>query len=106
MLQLPNVSQSTETVSSDVMGFFRAQGLPIRLELPLIEDHQAFVPYFNKNMDKESDYPIFQLAKTLRLHQVFGPMPSAQMLLQDILYAATMNQHDLYIQKPLNIGLS
>ena len=85
MLHLPNAAQTTESVSSEVLSFFRAQGPPIRLELPLVENHQAIVPYFNNNMDKESDYPIFQLAMTLRLHQVFGPMPSAQMLLQDIL---------------------
>lgn len=60
----------------------------------------------NNNMDKESDYPIFQLAKTLQLHQVFGPMPSAQMLLQDILQASMMNQHNLCIQRPLNLGFS
>lgn len=104
MLQQSKASQSI--VSPDVMGFFRAQGLPIRLEVPRTEDHQAIVPYFNHIMGKESDYPIFQLAKTLQLRQVFGPMPSAQMLLQDILHAAAMNQHDLYIQKPLNFGLS
>jgi hypothetical protein len=106
MLQLPNASQSTETVSSEVMAFFRAQGPPIRLELPLIQDRQAIVPYFNNNMDKDSDYPIFQLAKTLGLHQVFGPMPSAQMLVQDILQAATVHHLDLYIQRPLQIGLA
>lgn len=57
-------------------------------------------------MDKDSDYPIFQLAKSLGLHQVFGPMPSAQMLVHDILQAATMHHHHLYIQRPVQIGLA
>jgi hypothetical protein len=105
-MQLPYASQSTETVSLGVLAFFRAQGPSIRLEPPLVEDQQAIVPYTNNNMDKESDYHIFQLGKILCLHQVFGPMPSAQMLIKDILHKASLNQHDLYIQKPLNIGFS
>jgi hypothetical protein len=70
MLQLLNASQTTESVSSDVMSFFRAQGTPIRLEVSVVQeqDQQVIVPYYNNNMDKDSDYPIYQLAKTLQLH--------------------------------------
>jgi hypothetical protein len=105
MLQLPNAGQTSEFVSSEALGFYRAQGTPIRLELPLVQNHHEIVPYLN-NMDRDSDYPIFQLARTLQLHQVFGLMPLAQMLLQDILQASMMNHHDLYFQRPLNLGLS
>lgn len=94
-----------QSVSSEVLDFYRAQGPPVRLELPLVQNYQEIIPYLNRNMDAESDYPIFQLARTLQLHQVFGPMPSAQMLLQEILQVSMMNHHDLYIQRPLNVGL-
>jgi hypothetical protein len=77
MLNHPNAAQVSESISSEVLDYYRSQGQPIRLELPLVQNHQAIVPYYNNNMDKESDYPIFQLARTLNLHQVFGPMPSA-----------------------------
>lgn len=97
MLNNPNAAQVSETVSSEVLEFYRAQGQPIRLELPLVQNQQAIVPYFNNNMDKDSDYPIFQIAKTLNLHQVFGPMPSAQMLIEDILQVTMANQHNLYV---------
>jgi hypothetical protein len=63
-----------------------------------VHKHQEIIPYFNNNMDKESDYPIFQLAKTLRILQVFGPVPPMQMLIRDILHQASLNHHDLYIQ--------
>lgn len=33
-------------------------------------------------------------------------MPSAQMLLQEILQVSMMNHHDQYIQRPLNIRLT
>jgi hypothetical protein len=69
MLQHPEATQSTESVNSEVLGFFRTQGNPIRLELPLLENHHTIVPHFNNNMDKESDYPILQLAKTIGIHQ-------------------------------------
>lgn len=106
MLQLPNAGQVSDSVSSDVLDFYRAQGLPVRLELPLVQNHQEIIPYLNSNMDPESDYPIYQLARILQLHQVFGPMPSAQMLLQEILQVSMMNHHDFYIQRPINVGLT
>lgn len=81
MLQLPNANQSSESVSSKILDYYKAQWPPIRLELPLVQNHQEIVPYLNNSMDRESDYPIFQMARILQLHQVFGPMPSAQMLL-------------------------
>lgn len=59
MLQLPNAGQVSESVSSEVLDFYRAQGPPIRLELPLVQNHQEIIPYLNNNMDAESDYPIF-----------------------------------------------
>jgi hypothetical protein len=59
MLQLPNAGQTSESVSSEVLDFYRAQGPPVRLELPLVQNHQEIIPYLNSSMDAESDYPIF-----------------------------------------------
>lgn len=53
MMQLPNATQTTESVSSEVLGFFRAQEPPIILELPLVQNHHEIVPYLNNNMDRE-----------------------------------------------------
>jgi hypothetical protein len=44
MLQLPNANQTTESVSSKILDFYRAQGPPIRLELPLVQNHQEICP--------------------------------------------------------------
>jgi hypothetical protein len=33
-------------------------------------------------------------------------MPLVQMLIQDILQASVVHHHDLYIQRPLQIGLA
>ena len=55
-------------------------------------------------MDPHSDYPIHQLARTLGLHQVFGPMPSAQMLLQDILHKASLNHRDTTFRGPSTLA--
>jgi hypothetical protein len=52
MLQLPNASQSAETVSSEILDFYRAQGPFIRLELPLVENLHAIVPYLDTSIDK------------------------------------------------------
>jgi hypothetical protein len=106
MLNIPNAGQASESISSDALEFYRAEGQPIRLELPLIQNKQDIVPYFNNNMDKESDYPIFQLANTHNLHQVFGPVPSAKMLIQDILQVSLERQHHLYLQRPLTLGFA
>jgi hypothetical protein len=72
----------------------------------LIENHQDIVHQFNNNMDKESDYPISQLAKTLKFHPVFGPLPPAKMLLQYIMYASSLSHHSLYIPGPINLGFA
>lgn len=106
MLQLPNANQVSESVSSDALDFYRAQGRPIRLEFPLVQNHQEIIPLMNAAMDRESDYPIFQIANTLKLHQGHGPMPSAQMLLQEILLSTRANQHTMYIERPLNLGIA
>jgi hypothetical protein len=57
-------------------------------------------------MDKESDYAIFHLAKWMNIHQVFGHCPSAQMLLEDILNHTTLQQHTLYVQRSISLGLA
>jgi hypothetical protein len=58
MLQMPNANQVLESVSSEVLDF-RAQGLPGRLELPLVQNHHDLMPLINDGLDKESDYAIF-----------------------------------------------
>jgi hypothetical protein len=40
-MQHPEVPQDSHSVSSDVQAFFRAQGAPVTLELPLPDDASA-----------------------------------------------------------------
>jgi hypothetical protein len=41
----------------------------------------------------------------MNMHQEFGPSPSAQMILEDILYIDMLHQHTLYLPRPLFLGL-
>lgn len=81
ILQHPDTPQVSDSVSSKALDFFRAQGPPVTLELPLTNNSTDIVPYLNNGMDAKSDYSVRSLANKLGLHQVFGPSPSVQMLL-------------------------
>jgi hypothetical protein len=57
-------------------------------------------------MDPESDYSVRSLANKLGLHRGFGPSPSVQMLLQEILEKAASFHHDKYIPRPISSNLA
>ena len=103
-----NEDQFSEVVSSKVLDYYRAHGQPIRLELLLVhdQDRQAIISLFNNSMDIESDQPIYDMAGHLNLHQGYGPIPSMQMLLQDVLQATFQNIPKPYVQRPVALGLT
>jgi len=104
-MQHPDRPQHSESVSSDVLDFYRAQGAPVTLELPLptgsaYADGALFVPGMGtQNFD--NDYFVRDLANRLGLHQGFGPSPSVQMLLQDLAQKTKELQAILPMKTPL-----
>lgn len=105
LMQHPDQPQHSESVSSDVLDFYRAQGAPVTLELPLPTgsanaDRALFVPGMGtQNFD--NDYFVRDLANRLGLHQGFGPSPSVQMLLQDLAQKTKELQAILPMKTPL-----
>jgi hypothetical protein len=103
---IPAFTGHSESVSSEPLDFFRAQGPPVTLELPLVTNSNEIVPLLNNGMDPENDYSIRALARQLGLHQVFGPPPSVHMLILEILEKAAIYHHDNYIPRPISTGLA
>lgn len=91
IMQHPEHNQASYSVSSETSAFYRAQGLPVTLELPLpavsadstsADRTLAVSRYGIQSFD--NDYQIRELANSHGLHQGFGPSPSVEMLLQDL----------------------
>jgi hypothetical protein len=100
-----NENQVSESVSSGILDYYRAQGQPIRFELPLIQDRQAIVSMTDETSEVESDYPIYRMAAALNLHQCIGPMPSAEMILQDIVRVSMTSSAGQYLPRSVTQGL-
>lgn len=83
--------QESHSVSSETRGFFRAPGAPITLEMPLPSSPsacRALTVARHSTMRFDSDYLIREMARRFGLHQVVGPTPSIEMLLQDLAHRA------------------
>jgi hypothetical protein len=102
-MQAPDFPQHSVSVSSETNGFFRAQGSPITLELPL--------PDFgcDKNLalsdgslqSFSNDYSVRELATRLNIHVGFGPAPSVEMLLQEIARSVRTAHDSLPMKSPI-----
>jgi hypothetical protein len=87
VMQHPEVPQDSNSVSSDVQAFFRAQGAPVTLELPIPNDASAnrIVPVAGGNdIVFEDDSAIRQIVVRIGIHQCYGPSQSVAMLVQDL----------------------
>lgn len=84
VMQHPDQSQQSSSVSSATMNFFRAEGTPVTLELPLPVNERSIVLADQSLHCFESDSHVRELANMLRLHQTFGPAPSVEMLLAEL----------------------
>jgi hypothetical protein len=76
VMQHPEVPQDSHSVSSDVQAFFRAQGAPVTLELPIPNNASAnrVVSVAGGNdIVFEDDSAIRQIAARIGIHQCFGP---------------------------------
>jgi hypothetical protein len=81
------VPQDSNSVSSDVQAFFRAQGAPVTLELSLPNDASAsriVLVAGGNDIAFEDGNAIRQLAARFGIHQCYGPSPSVEMLVQDL----------------------
>jgi hypothetical protein len=104
MMQHPEVPQDSHSVSSEVQAFFRAQGAPVTLELPVPDSSSALrvVPIERGNdIAFEDDSAIRQLAARVGIHQCFGPSPSVAMLVQDLAAHAQLLLASLPMKEPL-----
>jgi len=92
MMQHPDQPQHSDTVSSEARSFFRAQGLPVTLELPMPVNSEG-TPQANRTLllskhisdSFDSDFQIKETANRLGLHKLPGPSPSVDMLLVELL---------------------
>lgn len=107
IMQQPDQPQDSVSVSSETSAFYRAQGTPITLELPL-----PAVPTDRSTSDRalvssnqvqrfDSDDQIREMANRLGLHQVFSPAPSVDMLLKELALMAQVALNLLPMKNPL-----
>ena len=96
LMQHPEQPQHSSLVSSDTEAFFRAQGAPITIELPLPDissnrsaADRALVATGIRVQSFDNDYQIRAITNNLGLHMNVGPTPSVEMLLAEL---ATMTQ--------------
>jgi hypothetical protein len=104
VMQHPEVPQDSHSVSNDVQAFFRAQGAPVTLELPIPDNTSAIrvVPVARGNdIVFEDDSAIRQIAARIGIHQCFGPSPSVAMLVQDLAAHAQSLMASLPMKEPL-----
>jgi hypothetical protein len=104
VMQHPEVPQDSNSVSSDVQAFFRAQGAPVTLELPIPNDASAnrIVPVAGGNdIVFEDDSAIRQVAARIGIHQCYGPSPSVATLVQDLTSYAQSLIATMTMKEPL-----
>jgi hypothetical protein len=93
------VPQDSHSISSGAQAFFKAQGTPVTLELPLPSNASAnrIIPISRGNdISVDDDSAIRRLAARLGLHQCFGPS-SVEMLVQDL----AIHAHSLLAALPM-----
>lgn len=106
LMQHPDVPQDSHSVSFETQAFFRAEGPPVTLELPLPPSPTAnrIVPVRgHNNISFEDDSAIRRMAAEFGLHQCFGPSPSMQMLIQDLAVHAQAILASLPMKEPLPV---
>jgi hypothetical protein len=104
LMQHPEIPQDSSSISSETMTFFRAQGVPVTLELPLPPNGEASRTANLSQLsgiEFDSDFPIRQLANRIGLHLGFGPSPSVEMLIKDLAQRASSLQAMLPLKAPL-----
>lgn len=99
-------------MSSDTRAFFRAQGPPLTLELPLPivssnrlgAERSLRISEYNERLF-DSDFLIREMANRLGLHKGFGPAPSVEMLLQELAMMAREALRVLPMEEPVPVSV-
>jgi hypothetical protein len=104
LMQHPEIPQDSFSVSSEVTAFFRAQGVPVTLELPLPINgdvsRTANLPQLT-GIEFDSDFLIRQMADRIGLHPGFGPSLLVDMLIKELAQRASSLQAMLPLKAPL-----
>jgi hypothetical protein len=104
LMQHPEIPQDSRSVSSEATAFFKAQGVPITLELPLPPNGDVLrtstLPQLT-GIEFDSDFLIRQMADRIGLHPGFGPSPSVDMLIRELAQRASSLQAMLPLKAPL-----
>jgi anti-sigma28 factor (negative regulator of flagellin synthesis) len=104
LMQHPEIPRDSSSVSSEAATFFRAQGVPVTLELPLPPNGEVSrttnLPQLS-GIEFYSDFPIRQLANRIGLHPGFGPSPSVEMLIKELAQRASSLLDMLPLKAPL-----
>ena len=94
VMEHPDQPQDSASVSLETREFFRAQGPPITLELPLpnsasrVLAKRALVISPNNVHVFESDIQVREMVANLGLHMPFGPVPLVEMFLTKLAWKA------------------
>jgi hypothetical protein len=107
LLQHPDQPQQSQSVSNDTNAFFRAEGPPVTLELPLPSNRVTAVRTLDVgkfgSQSFDNDYQIRALANSVGLLNDFGPAPSVEMLLQSLANVAQKVQELLPMKNPMPV---
>jgi hypothetical protein len=106
VMQHPEVPQDSHSISSDVQAFFRDQGPPVTLELPLSNDTSAsriVLVTGGRDIAFDDDSSIRKLAARLGIHQCCGPSPSVEMLVQDLTSYSQFLLASIPMKEPLPV---
>jgi hypothetical protein len=103
VMQAPDFPQHSVSVSSETNGFFRAQGSPVTLELPLPEfgSDRTLALSDGSLQSFSNDYSVRELATRLNIHVGFGPAPSVEMLLQELARSVRTAHDSLPMKSPI-----
>jgi hypothetical protein len=103
-MQHPEISQDSRSISIETTTFFRAQGVPVTLELSLPSNgdvsRTANLPQLT-GIEFDSDFLIRQMAGRIGLHPGIGPSPSVDMLIRELAQRASSLQAMLPLKTPL-----
>jgi hypothetical protein len=104
LMQHPDIPQDSRSINSGSTTFFRAQGVPVTLELPLPSNGDVSrttnLPQLT-GIEFDSDFLIRQMADRIGLHPGLGPRPSADMLIRELTERASFLQAMLPMKTPL-----
>jgi hypothetical protein len=106
LMQHPEISQDSHSISSDTKAFLKAEGPPVTLELPLPTGPNASRIILVRDQNSihfDDDAAVRRLAARFGLHQCFGSTPSMPMLIQELAMHAQAIPATAPMKEPLPV---